>query len=129
MSKLIPLLNHTLTKEQILDAYNTLNIDSVVNTPDEIKKLWANVPVRDTSLSKFLKPIFSWIKNVGDREDYVLVQGDFGATYLVVRFAMKHCLIPIYSTTKRIAKEEILDSGEVKLNHIFLHMGFRMYGV
>ncbi len=129
MCKLIVLLNHNLTMEQILDAYHTLNINSIVYPSEEIKNIWKNIIVGDTSLLPFLSPILSWIKNISKKEDYVLVQGDFGATYLVVRFCMLNCLIPIYSTTKRIVKEEILNSGEIKLNHIFLHKGFRIYGI
>jgi hypothetical protein len=115
--------------DQIFDAYNNLKISSIIYPPDKIKNMWSNIPVGEFPLSVYLKPVFNWLKEVSCSNDFVLVQGDFGATYLIVRFSMQQCLIPIYSTTKRIAHEDILPSGEVKLKHIFLHKGFRIYGV
>ncbi len=129
MSNLIVLLNHSLTQDQIIDAYYSLQIDKIVYPEDTVKRMWANVPTTGDSLEKFLTPIYEWIKKTSTDGDYLLVQGDFGATYLVVRFALLNCLIPIYSKSKRIARENILPSGEVKLHHIFLHKGFRIYGI
>jgi hypothetical protein len=56
-------------------------------------------------------------------------QGDFGATYLMVRFALEQGLIPIYATTRRKAREESQADGAVKLTHHFQHQTFRKYGV
>ena len=129
MSKLICLLNHTLTSEQIQDAFNDLEISSILYAPSPIKELWSNIPTGSKPLSDFLNPIILWLKSIAEKGDYLLVQGDFGATYLIVRFAITNCLIPVYSTTERVAKEEVLADGSVKLNHIFQHRGFRIYGV
>ncbi len=127
--KLVCLLNHTLTMDQMLDAYNNLKVDSIIYPPEDIKLLWRNIPVGEMPLGDYLLPVFNWIKQECSFNDFVLIQGDFGATYLTIRFCLINCFIPIYSTTKRIAREDILPSGEIKLNHIFLHQGFRIYGI
>ena len=62
------------------------------------------------------------------RGDYALIQGDFGACYIMVNFAFEQGLIPIYSTTVREAIEEPKDDGSVKLVHQFNHQIFRRYG-
>jgi hypothetical protein len=58
----------------------------------------------------------------------VLIQGDFGATFLMVNFAFEKGLIPIHSTTEREATEELQPDGSVRLSHRFLHKRFRKYG-
>jgi len=61
-----------------------------------------------------------------DSDDFVLVQGDFGATYYMVNFSKTHGFTPLYSVNKRIAKEFIED-GIVKKYSEFKHEFFREY--
>ncbi|MEA3280185.1 MAG: CRISPR-associated protein Csx20, partial [Thermodesulfobacteriota bacterium] len=61
--------------------------------------------------------------------DYVLIQGDFGACYIMVRFAFEKGFVPVYSTTRREAVEKQQSDGAVKLVHQFKHQVFRKYGV
>jgi len=63
-----------------------------------------------------------------NENDYVLIQGDFGACYIIVNFAFEIGLIPIYSTTRRAAVEKHENDGSVKLIHQFNHQMFRKYG-
>ncbi|HAY20616.1 MAG TPA: hypothetical protein DCY27_00280, partial [Desulfobacterales bacterium] len=86
------------------------------------------IPPDLLELTGYLKPICSWLVGQATPGDYVLIQGDFGATYLMVRFALEHGLIPVYATTSRQALEEHLPDGTVKLLHYFQHQMFRRYG-
>ena len=55
-----------------------------------------------------------------------MVQGDFGAIVEMVHFAFKVGLIPVYSTTKRVAKD-IIDGDTITTLRIFEHVRFRKY--
>ena len=61
--------------------------------------------------------------------DYVLIQGDFGACYLMVNHVLDRECIPVYATTERQAKETRLEDGRVELTHTFQHVRFRQYGM
>jgi len=66
------------------------------------------------------------LKTQGQKGDLLLVQGDFGATYALVRFAQHLGLVPLYATTARRSKE-VVENGEVKTERIFTHARFREY--
>ena len=59
--------------------------------------------------------------------DFVLIQGDFGAVYLMVNFAFSLGLIPVYATTERIVVEKRMQDNTVKSERIFKHKMFRRY--
>jgi hypothetical protein len=75
-----------------------------------------------------LAPLRDWLTATAHPGDFVLIQGDFGAAYLMVNFALEKGLIPIYSTTRRSVEEERLSDGSVKLVRRFRHERFRIYG-
>ena len=100
-----------------------------MSPPSHLKDIWGNIPPDVLSLSNYLKPVRDWLSYEAEKNDYVLIQGDFGACYLMVNFAIENGLIPIYSTTKREAKEEHNTDGSVHLVHRVEHVIFRKYGV
>ena len=127
MSSLLILFNHTLTKDQEFDAKNTLKIHNIIYPSQEIKSLWANIPEGRESLNCYLEDVKEWILNKAKKGDYILIQGDFGATYIMVEYAFNLGLIPIYSTTKRVANAETLEGGEIIISKVFKHVIYRKY--
>lgn len=125
---LILLFNHQLTPDQEFDARKMLSITKVVEPPKALRELWANLPPDLDELDAYLEPIKQWLTTHSTPGDYVLVQGDFGATYLLVNFAFERGLVPVYSTTQREASEELQPDGSLKLTHRFSHKRFRKYG-
>ncbi len=125
---LILLFNHHLTPDQERDARLKLGIAKVVEPPEPLRALWANVPPELAELSAYLEPIKHWLQAQARLDDCVLIQGDFGATYLMVNFALEWGLVPVYSTTEREATEEPQPDGSIRLSHRFLHKRFRKYG-
>lgn len=124
--KLLSLISHTLTEKQIEEAKNRLKVSSIVLMPEEIKVIWSNIsPYGDLPIDDINK-IIRWIDNESNEGDYVLVQGDFGATYYVVDYCINNDRIPIYSTTKREV-EEYIEDGLVKTKRVFRHINFRKY--
>nr|WP_320012206.1 CRISPR-associated protein Csx20 [uncultured Desulfobulbus sp.] len=128
MKKLFLIFNHVFTLSQQDNARHELGVGTIVELPLELRERWANIPPEEPGLWLWLQPLCDWLADHAHPGDYVLVQGDFGACYLLVRFARKHGLIPVYSTTERHAHEERLSDGRVKLTHTFEHVRFRRYG-
>ncbi len=126
--QLVALFNHTLTQKQINDAINSLGVASILDLPQELLERWRNIPAKEPAIEPYLEPIRQWLAATLEAGDYLLVQGDFGATYLMVRYAIDKGLIPVYSTTVRDASEELLPDGTVQLAHHFRHVRFRKYG-
>lgn len=127
MKKLILIFNHKLTREQEADAFDTLMVDEILTLPDHLKTVWNNItPKGDLCLNE-VKTIIEWIKQEASPLDYILVQGDFGATFFVVDYCFKNGLTPVYATTKRKVAEEKKADGTVEKKSVFKHIFFRKY--
>jgi hypothetical protein len=126
--RLFLLFNHRITADQIADAHSSLTVSVIVEPPEDIKSIWKRVPPELPAIDEYLVPVKSWLSEQSGRGDYLLVQGDFGATYIMVCFAFKVGLIPIYSTTERLVVEETQSDGAVNLKHTFRHYKYRRYG-
>ncbi len=122
------LFNHTLTPEQHADAQASLGVGTVVVPSKDIRGLWSNLPPEPEGLFDVLDPIRQWLAGNAQVGDVVLIQGDFGACWLMVQYAREQGLLPIYSTTRRLAEELPQPDGSVKLVHHFRHVRFREYG-
>ena len=129
MSNLFLIFNHEITSIQESDARSSLGVKRITDLPPDFKKLWRQVPPDLSEISGYLGPVKTWLAKQAAKSDYVLIQGDFGACYILVNFAFDIGLIPIYSTTTRDATEEYDKDGSVRLIHQFKHQAFRKYGV
>jgi len=128
MARVFLFFNHTLTKGQHEALHRELAISEVISPPEDLGLLWANIPPSMPTLRRILDPLFSWLESQALPDDYILIQGDFGACYLLVRHAFAIGLVPIYSTTKRQAREEFGEDETVRIEHQFQHVIFRRYG-
>ena len=122
------LFNHKLTPFQEADSRASLGIRRIVPAPPEIQETWSNVPPDLEGLTVYLRPVFAWLAGEAKPGDFILVQGDFGASCLVADFSQGRNLNPVYSTTVREAEEEHLPDGSVRTVHRFKHRMFRHYG-
>ncbi len=122
------LFNHTLTEVQRTDALNSLRIREFIEPPEQIQQLWSDIPAEIGSINELLIPVREWLGNMASADDYVLIQGDFGACCQMADYARRLGLLPIYSTTRREAQEERLGDGSIRLVHRFRHVRFREYG-
>jgi hypothetical protein len=125
---LLVLLNHPLTPDQEADARKSLGVDGIVEPPARVRDLWAQVPPELPTLDEHLAPVRGWLREHARPGDPVLIHGDFGAAWLMVRFALETGLVPVYSTTRRSAVQEPQPDGSVRLIHRFRHVRFREYG-
>jgi len=129
MSDLFLIFNHEITSLQQEDARENLGVDRIVDLPPDLKKLWRRIPPDLEEIGKYLEPVKRWLSGHASQSDYVLIQGDFGACYMMVNFAIENGLIPVYSTTHREVAEEYGENGSVNIIHRFKHVAFREYGM
>ncbi len=91
------LFNHCLTVPQETDARTSLGVDRIVLPPPEISRLWQEIPPESDELISYLAPIFSWLGNEAHPGNFVLIQGEFGATFLLVTRPSVLALYPFIS--------------------------------
>lgn len=123
---LLLIFSHELTPAQEKEARKKWGIKEFIPLPAELATKWANIPPMLEDLSDYLSDIFEWIDANADRADLVLVQGDYGATLMVVEYCLANGLKPIYATTERIVKEE-KEGDRVVTSREFQHVMFREY--
>lgn len=121
------LLNHELTQNQISELREKFSSDKIIYPDEKLSLLWKSIPPEKEN-DEIVKKAVDWLK-ISDAEkgDLFIIQGEFGSTFTLVDFALKNHLVPIYATTKRVAKES--RSGEtVRREYIFEHVCFKKYG-
>lgn len=79
-------------------------------------------------IAGYLDPVRQWLASNAERDNFVLIEGDFGACFLMVHFALERGLVPVYSITDREATEEYSKDGSIRMTHRFEHHIFRRYG-
>lgn len=126
--KAILVFSHELTDDQEDDLQSSWNITEVFVMPPQLRELWMNVPPHLQTLKNYVDPVVGWIEQKGSSGDIVLVQGDMGATFLVVCRSIELGLLPVYATTRRVLHEEVQSDGSVVLKRVFKHERFRAYG-
>ena len=126
MSHLFLLFSHQLTLDQTEDAQRSLGVSltDIHYLPKELQQIFSNIPPELDMLNDYLSPIRNWLCQQSKPNDWILVQGDFGAVVHLVAFSKSCKLIPIYSTTQRVVTFEAT-TGEKR--SYFKHVKFRKY--
>jgi len=127
MRQVFLLFSHQLTPPQVDELKNRYKVDKIVHLPAKLQDLWSNIPPDLSSIKGYLQDVLTWLKQNSNPGDLVLVQGEFGAVFLVVNFCLKEGLVPIYATTKRKVTEDILDNGTIQVSRKFAHVRFREF--
>jgi hypothetical protein len=122
------LFSHQLTPDQQQSAENSFGVNRFINPPEWVQTIWSQIPPDAERLEQILLPVKTWLEKHAIKEDMVLIQGDFGATFLMVNHAISLELVPVYATTERQAKEKKMPDGRIKMFHVFNFRRFRMYG-
>lgn len=126
--KMFLLFNHLLSQDQKKSAGKNMGVREFVEMPGHLKKLWEQLPADQEQINPIVKPIQDWLDLKAVAGDIVLIQGDFGATFLMVEHAFKKGLVPVYSATVRKSEETFQADGTIKTIHWFKHKMFRLYG-
>ncbi len=122
---MILLFSHTLSAEQIEDA-KKWGIYSFLSLPNALQDTWSNISPDLEDVTLVLEEIKIYVEKNSKKGDFVLVQGDFGASYHMVNYVKTLGLIPVYATTKRVVEEYFEEDKSIKKS-IFEHRRFRKY--
>lgn len=127
MPRTFCLLNHALTQNQIAELRNKFASQTVLFPQKAVSLEWSQIDP-EKSNEDIVLSVVRWLKTCEAKKgDLFIVQGEFGATFKLVDYALKNGLVPVYATTRRVAKES--RSGEVvRREYVFEHVCFKKYG-
>jgi hypothetical protein len=122
------LFSHQLIIDQKESAREEFGVTSFHQPPEAVQAVWSQISPDADHLAPILQPVEAWLEQHAQKGDLVLIQGDFGATFLMVNHALSLELIPVYATTQRQARDKILSDGRIETYHVFEFKRFRIYG-
>ena len=125
--KMFLLFSHTLTDGQKKDARESLGVAEFIALPEALQRYWSQIPPESDLDESDLGRLLDWLSAEADRGDYVLVQGDFGATFYVVDFCLLNGLRPVYATTRRTVTQETSAENKVISVKHFEHVRYRHF--
>lgn len=125
MAKAFCLLNHELTQNQILELKDKFGVEKIEYPSEQLSKSWSQIPAVEEIDMNIITVIVNWL-SLANQNDVLIVQGEFGSTFMLVDYALKKNLVPIYAVTTRISKEVRVGEQVQKVN-MFEHVCFRKY--
>jgi len=126
LKRMFVLFSHKLTEKQERDVKESLGVLSIIYPPWEVQRILMDIPAQAENVKEIIKPVIVWLESHLKVNDYVLIQGEFGTTFLLVDMVFRKGGIPIYSTTKRYHREAV-HGDNVIIEKIFEHERFRVY--
>ena len=123
--KVLLVFSHQLTENQEKELIEGYGVKQIESLPEELQNMWSNVSIKkdykenQEKIKKFVKENFG-------KKDIILIQGNWGYTYNLVKWSIENGLIPVYSYTERNV-EEIKDGENVKKISYFKHVKFIEY--
>ena len=125
MAKVFCLLNHELTQNQILELKDKFGVEKIEYPSEQLSKSWSQIPAVEEIDMSIITAIVNWLSSA-NQNDILIVQGEFGSTFMLVDYALKKNLVPIYAVTTRISKDVRVGEQVQKVN-VFEHVCFRKY--
>jgi len=125
MKKAFVLLNHTLTQNQIMELEKKYGVSQIIYPEKELSQKWSQIPATENFDLDTIQSILQWL-SFAQENDVLIIQGEFGSTFMIVDYSLKNKLVPVHAVTKRVSKES--REGEVvHREYIFEHVCFRKY--
>ena len=123
--KALLLFSHQLTENQAKELIEDFGVKKIVSLASELQEMWSNVSIKENYMEN-LEKIKKYIENNFNKDDVMLIQGNWGYTYNLVKWSIENDLIPVYSYTERNV-EEIKYGENVKKISYFKHIKFIEY--
>ena len=123
--KALLLFSHQLTENQEKELVENFKVKKIVSLSSELQEMWSNVSIKE-NYKENLEKINKYIEENFNEIDVMLVQGNWGYTYNIVKWSIEKKLVPVYSYTERNV-EEIKDGENVKKISYFKHVKFIEY--
>lgn len=119
------LINHQLTEKQTTELKEKFDIQNIVYPTPEITRNWAQIPATEELDNNIITSVITWLYNAKEG-DVLIVQGEAGASFMIVDYALKHKLIPVHAVSVRVSRE--VNIGElIQKQNVFEHVCFRKY--
>ena len=123
--KALLLFSHQLTENQEKELVENFKVKKIVSLSSELQEMWSNVSIKK-NYKENLEKIKKYIEENFNENDVMLVQGNWGYTYNIVKWSIEKRLVPVYSYTERNV-EEIKEGEIVKKISYFEHVKFVKY--
>lgn len=123
--KALLLFSHQLTENQEKELIENFKVKKIISLSSELQKMWSNVSIKE-NYKENQEKIKKYIEENFNENDVMLVQGNWGYTYNIVKWSIEKRLVPVYSYTERNV-EEIKDGENVKKISYFKHVKFIEY--
>ena len=123
--KALLVFSHQLTENQEKELIEEYSVKKIEKLPDDLQNLWSNVTI-GKDYKENLEKIKNYIIENFYIEDVLVIQGNWGYTYNLVKWAIENGYLPVYSYTERNV-EEIKDGEDVKKISYFRHIKFLEY--
>ena len=123
--KALLLFSHQLTENQEKELVENFKVKKIVSLSSELQEMWSNVSIKE-NYKENLEKIKKYIEENFNENDVMLVQGNWGYTYNIVKWSIEKKLVPVYSYTERNV-EEIKEGETVKKISYFKHVKFIKY--
>lgn len=123
--KALLLFSHQLTENQEKELVENFKVKKIISLSSELQEMWSNVSIKK-NYKENLEKIKKYIEENFNENDVILVQGNWGYTYNIVKWSIEKRLVPVYSYTERNV-EEIKDGENVKKISYFKHVKFIEY--
>ncbi len=114
IKKALLVFSHEMTENQEKELNEVYNVEKIEKLPKDLQEIWSNVSIENNYKENF------------NENDVILIQGNWGYTYSLVKWSIEKGLIPVYSYTERNV-EEIKDGENVKKISYFKHVKFLEY--
>ena len=119
------LLNHQLTENQLRELKEKYAADEIIYPAGELSAAWSQVKAGPELDNELIARVVSWLA-AATPGDVLVVQGEFGTTFMLVDYALKRGLVPLHAVSRRVASET-RDGETVSRHYIFEHVCFRKY--
>ena len=102
--KVLLVFSHQLTENQEKELIEEYGVKQIESLPEELQNMWSNVSIKK-DYKENLEKIKKIVKENFGKKDIILIQGNWGYTYNLVKWSIKNGLIPVYSYTERNVEE------------------------
>lgn len=123
--KVYCLLNHSLTGNQLAELQEKYGAGEVLYPDERLAATWAQVPVTPVLDRGVIQAVTGWL-SAAKEGDVLVVQGEFGSTFMIVDYALGRGLVPLHAVARRIALEH-REGEKVLRQYVFEHVCFRRY--
>ena len=102
--KALLVFSHQLTENQKKELTEEYSVKKIEKLPDDLQNLWSNVIIGE-SYKENLEKIKEYISKNFHIGDILVIQGNWGYTYNLVKWAIENEYLPVYSYTERNVEE------------------------